>query len=150
MKKSSFGRENAVEKGFPEQYLNIGQRLLNFALDNGYDHEQGGIYSKISSSGNQSDVEKHWWGQSEFLRSVMRYASVHEREELWPKYQQTLELVQQSYLDSEYGGWFSEAVDPTQPINNANVNKGNIWKAGYHVIGMYVQALQLYSQGLVD
>ena len=95
-------------------------------------------------------MEKHWWGQSEFLRSVMRYASVHEREELWPKYQQTLELVQQSYLDSEYGGWFSEAVDPTKPIDDANVNKGNIWKAGYHVIGMYVQVLQLYSQGLVD
>ena len=145
----AFFLSRAVEKGIPERYLNIGQRLLNFSLKNGYDHERGGIFSRSSYSGNVSNAHKSWWGQSEFLRAVMQYASIHNRRELWPKYQQTLEFVQKYFLDSEYGGWFSEPVDPTRPINDANV-KGTIWKAGYHVTGMYVQALQLHAQGLVD
>ncbi|ELS01769.1 N-acyl-D-glucosamine 2-epimerase [Xenococcus sp. PCC 7305] len=137
-----------AEKGFPEHYLDIGGRLLNFGLQNGYDHEQGGIFNRSSYSGQISNSDKVWWGQSEFIRAVMQYASFHDRQDLWPQYQQTLQFVQKYFLDSEYGGWFSEPIDPRLP--NDEHLKGHIWKAGYHVIGMYVHALQLYEQGLVE
>jgi mannose/cellobiose epimerase-like protein (N-acyl-D-glucosamine 2-epimerase family) len=133
---------HAVDKGFSKRYLEIGARLLAFGMKSGYDHEQGGIYSRANYAGHVEKGPKSWWQQCESLRAFMHYAALRKRADLWEPFDQTLKFSKANFIDHEYGGWFN-AYDPGKLRTGAELNKGSVWQAGYHVCGMYIEALRL-------
>jgi hypothetical protein len=72
----------------------------------------------------------------------MHYAAVRNRKDLWEPFDQSLGFVKTSFIDMEYGGWYA-SCDPAKPREGRALNKGGVWKAGYHVCGMYAEALRL-------
>ncbi len=129
--------ESAVA-GLPGRGLETGRRLLDFGMRYGYDTEAGGIVSLLNYEGAVIRPGKGWWEQCEFLRALMRYACRHDRADLWPAFHKSLEFVKGSFLDAEYGGWFS-----TPAGERRNTDKGSEWFAGYHVTNLYLEALRL-------
>jgi mannose/cellobiose epimerase-like protein (N-acyl-D-glucosamine 2-epimerase family)/membrane-associated phospholipid phosphatase len=139
----AFLLSHAVEKGFPKRYLAIGNRLLDYGMKAGYDAETGGIWSRGNYDGGlHARTPKGWWEQCEFLRALMHYAALRDRTELWERFDKSLAFVKASFIDSEYGGWFN-SYDPERPREGGRLNKGSVWQVGYHVGGMYVEALRL-------
>jgi mannose/cellobiose epimerase-like protein (N-acyl-D-glucosamine 2-epimerase family) len=130
----------AVEKGLPRRYLGIGERLLNYGMRTGYDGANGGIWSRGDYEGNAVRGPKGWWEQAEFLRAVAHYAALRGRIELWPAFDRSLEFVRRHLIDPEHGGWYYWH-DPTGA--RPRTSKGSVWQAGYHVCGMYAEALRL-------
>jgi mannose/cellobiose epimerase-like protein (N-acyl-D-glucosamine 2-epimerase family) len=138
----AFLLSHAVEKGFPRRYLGLGQRLLDYGMKVAYDPEAGGIFSRGDYHGGAVRGPKGWWEQAEFLRALMHYAVLRRRANLWAPFDQSLEFVKRNFIDAEYGGWYG-AYDPKTPIEGRRAYKGSVWMVGYHVSGMYAEALRL-------
>ncbi len=128
---------HAVEKNFPQRYLGIGERLLEYGMRVAYDAGTGGIFSVGDYEGNAVREPKGWWQQCELLRALMHYAVLRKRPDLWEPFHQSLEFVKRNFMDSEHGGWYF-SHDPGNPSRRAG-QAGY----GYHVCGMYDEALRL-------
>jgi mannose/cellobiose epimerase-like protein (N-acyl-D-glucosamine 2-epimerase family) len=137
----AFLLSEAVAFGFPDHYLEPGERLLRFGMRRGYDREHGGIFSAVRQGGRPEAPRKGWWQQCEHLRCLMRYAAEHDRPDLWEPFDKSLQFVREHFIDREYGGWYTSHVADRRPDEDAP--KGGVWKAGYHVAGMYFEALRL-------
>ncbi len=136
----AFLLSHAVEKGFPKLYLEIGERLLKYGMKTGYDKESGGMFSRGDYQGNAVRGPKGWWEQCETLRALMHYAVLRGRNDVWPAFDQTLQFARKNLIDPEYGGWFY-SYDPA--AERRRTAKGSVWQVGYHVSGMYAEALRL-------
>lgn len=135
----------AVEKGFHPRYMATGARMLDWGLVNGYDRPAGGIWSNAGYDGRPRAGEKGWWQQCELLRALARYAARHQREDLWPSFDQSLAFIRRNFLDEAYGGWY-ESYAPDKGRNDARSRKGSVWKVGYHDTGMYEECLKLVGR----
>jgi mannose/cellobiose epimerase-like protein (N-acyl-D-glucosamine 2-epimerase family) len=136
----AFLLSHAVEKGFSKRYLKIGERLLDYGMKVAYDQQAGGIFSRGDYQGNAVRGPKGWWEQCESLRAMMHYAALRGRKDLWPAFDQTLEFARKNLIDAEYGGWFY-SFDPSS--ERRRTVKGTVWQVGYHVCGLYTEALRL-------
>jgi mannobiose 2-epimerase len=141
----AFLLSHAVERGVPAHYLQIGGRLLDYGMRNAYDSGDGGIFSRSDHNGMVSSRSKGWWEQCEFLRALMHYATLRGREDLWPPFDKSLRFVQRYFIDPEFGGWYS-AYDSNTEAKTRRIYKGSPWMVGYHVTGMYLEALRLAQE----
>ncbi len=91
----------AETRGLPPLYADVADRLLKFAVANGYDEQDGGIFNRMSPSG-RVDHSKYWWQQAEGMKAFL---AVAERPDMARRYQETLELVDKEFLDRANGGW---------------------------------------------
>jgi mannose/cellobiose epimerase-like protein (N-acyl-D-glucosamine 2-epimerase family) len=65
---------------------------------------------------------------------------VRGRKDLWPAFDQSLAYTKKYLIDAEYGGWYY-SYDPK--ATTQRTNKGSVWQVGYHVCGLYSEALRL-------
>jgi len=121
----------AARTGVSSGYVEHGHRLIDHAIRAGYDAADGGVFDEPGARG-----EKGWWQQAELLRAALRYARHHGRADLWPRIHQTLGFVRANLLDASFGGWFRSAAAARE-----GGRKGDAWKVGYHVVGLYREAL---------
>ena len=138
----AFLLSRAVKKGLPNRYLQAGHQLLDAALERGYDRRQGGIFPTHDYEGKVSG-DKISWGQNELLRVLMRYAGLHGRDDLWAPFQQSLDYVEDYFVDDIHEGWFRHPVARSTSRNDDRPAKGTAWKVDYHVTGMYMEGLRL-------
>jgi mannose-6-phosphate isomerase len=135
---------HAIEKGLPARYLGAAERLLNYGMKVAYDQQEGGIFSRGDYEGCAVRGPKGWWEQCEFLRALMHWAAVRGRADLWPAFDKSLTFSKKNLTDAEYGGWFS-SYDAQQATRRSS-SKGGIWQVGYHVCGMYLEALRISQE----
>ena len=135
----AFLLSTAVESGLPEIYLDQAERFIDYGLRIGFDSVEGGIYSPASPEGVAKD-RKGWWEQCEATRALMRFAVVHNREDLWLPLRKTIDFIQQNFVDPEHRGWFMSAGDDSTVHWQ---NKGDEYKVDYHVVGMCMEAIRL-------
>lgn len=133
------------------KWNNIAWHLLETGLEAGYDDEHGGIYSRTDYSGtplpqvHASAQAKNWWSQNELIRALMHFGafatdtSPIPASKLWYMFNQSLDFSKSNLIDADYGGWY-ELYDP---LGTHSYNKGNVWKIGYHVTSMCLEALEL-------
>lgn len=116
----------AVELGFPKRYLEVGQELMDYAMSHGYDKQSGGLHERPGAG-------KGGWQQAEFLRSLLRYYSMHGRSEYLEPIRRTQALIRRDFIDHQYGGW----------IESGKKEKGNHWKAASHEVAMYIEGIRI-------
>lgn len=117
--------------------LRIAKKMVDHALEKGWDKEVGGFYDEAYYFKNQPEIQitqdtKNWWAQAEGMNALL------QMDELFPKDEQdyygkflTLWNYTDTYLiDHENGDWYSGGLDKQPELKVAN--KGNIWKGIYH------------------
>lgn len=118
----------AVELGFPRRYLKVGNELMDYTMEHGYDPQSGGVREPSGAKGS--------WQQAEFLRALMRYFSMHGKTEYLGPIRRTQELIQRDFIDRQYGGW----------IELEKKEKGNHWKSASHEVAMYIEGIRVEKQ----
>lgn len=93
---------HAVELGADPKFIELGSRNLDFGLKS-YNKEVGGLGGRNAAG---EPVLMLWWPQCEVVKASAHYATLRGRADLWPYYQQTLDFIKKTYLDTEFGGWF--------------------------------------------
>lgn len=118
---------SAERRGLPPTYADVADRLLKFAVANGYDEQDGGIFNRMSSSG-EVDRSKYWWQQAEGMKAFLAAA---QRPDMARRYRETLDLVDKEFVDRDKGGW----------LVCAKGGCGKLQPDPYHLVGMDWAAL---------
>ncbi len=128
----------AVELGADPKFVELGSRNLDMGLK-AYNKEIGGLGGRNASG---APANMLWWPQCEVIKATAHYAILRGRSDLWPYYQQTLDFVKKTYLDTEYGGWFEGYLpgSPREALGERAYIKGAVdgpELSPYHQISMF-------------
>ena len=130
-----------AEAGLNPILAGVADRLLNYAMDKGYDIADSGVYSSMTPDG-KVNRNKGYWQQAEALRALMHHAAIRGRTDLWGRVTQMTELIHTEFLDQENGGWF----DATK----SECRKGHCSDRqpdGYHMTALHYEAIRLSNAG---
>jgi mannobiose 2-epimerase len=130
---------SAERRGLPPLYGDVADRLLKYAVANGYDDSDGGIFNRAFPDGSV-DRYKYWWQQAEGMRAFLAAGT---RPDMARRYRQTLELVDQEVLDQANGGW-----QWGDKRTCAAGLCGTQQPEPYHLVGVDLAALALTKGGI--
>ena len=126
--------EAAAALGRPddERTWNLARRIVDHALDFGWDTRHGGFYDGGSVFGRTYGREKVWWVQAEGLNALLlmhRRFGV-ETGRYWGAFMRQWDFIQQRQIDAVHGGWFSEVS--REGVSEPGRAKSGAWTEGYH------------------
>ncbi|GAB4034858.1 AGE family epimerase/isomerase [Spirosoma gilvum] len=117
--------------------LQVGKRMVDHALANGWDKKVGGFYDQGYYFRNKPgmtiiDESKNWWSQAEGLNTLLLMADQFPNDPMhyFDQYKLLWQYVQTYMIDHEHGDWYEEGLDKDPERKTAL--KGHIWKAAYH------------------
>jgi mannobiose 2-epimerase len=117
--------------------LRIAKKMVDHALDNGWDSVAGGFYDEGYYFRDKNDITiirdtKNWWAQAEGLNTLLLMADLfpEDRQQYFEKFRLMWKYIDNYLIDHEHGEWFSGGLDKQPQLKTAL--KGHIWKACYH------------------
>ncbi len=117
--------------------LEVGKWMDDYALENGWDKELGGIYDGGYIFRGEKNVTiimptKQWWSQVEALNSFLMMSELYPRDRMdyYMKFCEQWNYVKNYVLDHKYGGWYWGGIDKAP--QNEKGPKATIWKVNYH------------------
>ena len=127
--------EAAEALGMPDdpRTWHMARRLVDHALDWGWDGEHGGFYYKGEAFGGGAfDQHKDWWTQAEGLNALLlmhrKYGAGTDR--YWEAFLKQWDFIEKHLLDPEHGGWYMGTTREGKLIGDGR--KATQWKANYH------------------
>lgn len=123
-----------------------GKRMVDDALDNGWDNSVGGFYDegyyfKDKPGITITEDTKNWWAQAEGLNALLLMADQYPNDphQYYQKFKVLWQYVQTYLIDHEYGDWYQGGIDK-QPHYKMAL-KGQIWKGTYHVFRAFMNCI---------
>jgi mannobiose 2-epimerase len=127
--------EAAEALGMPddEKTWHMAHRLVDHALDWGWDDEHGGFYyAGEAFAGEAFDKHKDWWTQAEGLNALLlmhrKYGTKTER--YGKAFRKEWDFIERHLLDPVHGGWYMETTPEGKLLGDGR--KATAWKASYH------------------
>ncbi|MBN2104913.1 AGE family epimerase/isomerase [bacterium] len=112
------------------------RRLVDHAIQYGWDAEKGGLYEaayyfKGDSIPTVIDRRKTWWVQAEALNVFLLMASLYPEDDRYKCcFEKQWQYIQKYLIDHRYGGWFE--TGPEHYRKNNRQRKAHHWKTSYH------------------
>ena len=130
--------------------LRIAKKMVDHAIDNGWDDKSGGFYDAGFYFKGQDTVTiikdtKNWWAQAEGLNSLLMMSELFPND---PHHYKSLFLKEWEYIntyliDHEYGDWYSSGIDK-EPEAKTDM-KSHIWKGNYHTSRSMINCMKRLS-----
>jgi cellobiose epimerase len=134
--------------------LRIGKKMVDDALDNGWDMTVGGFYDegyyfKDKPGVTITEDTKNWWAQAEGLNSLLLMAGKfpNDKHHYFEKFKTQWQYVQTYLIDQEHGDWYQGGIDK-QPQYKLAL-KGQIWKGTYHVLRAFINCIAQLTPDLI-
>lgn len=120
-----------------ERTLPIAKKMVDHALDSGFDHELGGFYDRGYYMPGEDSLTvilstKNWWAQAEGLNTLLIMADLFpdDPRDYAALFRKQWEYIDRFLIDHEHGGWYSGGLDKEPERKTAH--KAQMWKAAYH------------------
>lgn len=117
--------------------LRIAKKMVDHALNNGWDNSVGGFYDegyyfKGTSGITITHDTKNWWAQAEGLNALLLMADLFPEDEhqYYKKFETLWDYTDKYLIDHEHGDWYAGGIDKQPEMKTAL--KGQIWKSVYH------------------
>jgi mannobiose 2-epimerase len=117
--------------------MRIGKKMVDHALQNGWDNKVGGFYDdgyyfKNSTSITIIKDTKNWWAQAEGLNTLLIMSDLYPADKMkyLDRFKQLWQYVQNYLIDHEHGDWYAGGLDKEPGQKTAL--KAHIWKGTYH------------------
>jgi mannobiose 2-epimerase len=123
----------ALGKPDDEPTWRMARKLIDHALDWGWDEPNGGFYDKGDVfAGGPYDTTKVWWTQAEGLNSLLlMHTKFGDKTDRYQRaFVKQWEFIERYQIDAEHGGWFGEVTREGRLIGDGK--KASQWKANYH------------------
>jgi cellobiose epimerase len=103
------------------------------AADWGYDPIKGGFFEEGIPMGAATGLEKVWWVQIEAIAGLYMLYQYRADRRLLDQLEGTLDFSERYLLDPNEGEWYW-GVLPGGSLGPRRDNKGEEWKASYHLV----------------
>ncbi|MBC8006136.1 MAG: AGE family epimerase/isomerase, partial [Verrucomicrobia bacterium] len=117
--------------------LRIAKKMVDHAIDNGWDNQVGGFYEAGYYFKGQDTLTiikdtKNWWAQAEGMNSLLMMAELFpdDRHNYHSLFLKQWEYIQTYLIDHEHGDWYPNGIDK-EPKEKLAM-KSQIWKGNYH------------------
>jgi len=117
--------------------LLAGKKMLDNALQNGWDKSIGGFYDEGYYFKGRDSItiifeSKNWWAQAEGINTLLLMADHFPNDPLhyYDKFKQLWGYIQTYMIDHVNGDWYEEGLDKEPQRKTAL--KGHFWKGTYH------------------
>jgi cellobiose epimerase len=123
------------------------KKMVDHALDNGWDNTVGGFYDEGYYFKNKPITiikdGKNWWAQAEGLNTLllMSYYFPTDQRQYYSKFKQLWKYINTYLIDHEHGDWYQGGIDKQPEYKTAL--KGQIWKATYHSFMALMNCIQM-------
>ena len=122
----------------------MARRLVDHALDWGWDSQHGGFYDKGEVfNGVAFAKNKVWWTQAEGLNALLllhrKYGKTTDR--YWSAFLKQWEFIDKHLIDPEHGGWFMETTREGKRVGDGR--KATPWKANYHTARAMINVVNM-------
>lgn len=121
-----------------DKTLAIGKKMVDHALNNGWDSSLGGFYDegyyfKDKPGCTIINKSKNWWAQAEALNTLQLFSYMYPKDAMQyrQKFFKEWQYAQTYLIDHEHGDWYEEGLD-NEPQRKTAL-KAHIWKGTYHV-----------------
>jgi len=127
--------------------LKKAKKMVDHALDNGWDDRFGGFYDGgYYPAGSDKCViqngAKVWWSEAEGLNALLLMARLFpEEERYFQHFRSQWHYIDHYLIDHEHGGWYHEGIDSDPAA--AMDPKANIWKTSYHNTRALMNVVQM-------
>jgi mannobiose 2-epimerase len=126
--------EAAAALGHPrdERTWGIARKLVDHALDHGWDKAHGGFYDSGPLEKPATNTQKIWWVQAEGLNALLLMHEKYggETDRYWKAYERQWEFIKTKQVDARHGGWYSSVrADGTATPGRV---KSDRWTECYH------------------
>lgn len=113
----------------------IAKKMVDHALDKGWDEELGGFYDEafyFKDGFRVTHDTKNWWAQAEGMNTLLMMSDLYPEDErnYYGKFQKLWTYTDTYLIDHEFGDWYSGGLDKQPKLRYSD--KGNIWKSVYH------------------
>ena len=127
--------------------LVVAKRMVDRALQTGWDGDVGGFYDEGYVFPDSTDVTiikdtKNWWAQAEALNTLLLMARRFPDDPMdyGERFEEQWRYVDAYLLDPEHGGWYDSGLD--QDPESRGRPKGHIWKGAYHTARSLMAAVR--------
>jgi len=115
----------------------VAKRMVDHALDRGWDLEAGGFYyAGMYRDGEMViiDDRKPWWGESEGLNALLQMYRLFpdDPRDYYGKALLLWDYIDSCLIDHQHGGWYNFGTDNAP--RTVRSKKGHWWKSTYHVV----------------
>ncbi|EDY84735.1 hypothetical protein VDG1235_4368 [Verrucomicrobiia bacterium DG1235] len=130
-----------------ERTLSVAKRLVDHALETGWDSEygsffDGGYYFEENGECEVIRPQKVWWVAGEGLNALLLMSQLFPED---PRYRNAFEkqwrYMKTHLFDERHGGWFGEGADSDPDASRRR--KAHRWKASYHDGRTYMNCLKM-------
>ena len=134
----------------PAPTLTVGKRMVDHALEYGWDGEEGGLHDGGFLMGADSvqiaRASKSWWAQAEALHTflLMENRFPDDPHDYGSKARETWQYIDQHLIDHEHGGWFVSGLDESPDARTEP--KATIWKGTYHNARALLKSVELLAE----
>jgi mannobiose 2-epimerase len=129
-----------------------GKKMLDHALQNGWDNTKGGFYDEGYYFKDKPGMTllldtKNWWAQAEGMNTLLLMADYFPKDKMryFDKFRQQWNYINTYVADHEHGGWYDAGLDKSPDRKTAL--KGHIWKGAYHDFRAMANCIQRLKQG---
>jgi len=124
----------------------LSKKLVDHALENGWDPENGGFYYIGYENNGITTIHvdhKAFWVTSEGLNALMLMYTLYPNDPMdyLGKFCKLWDYTKKYMIDHEYGGWYNYGLD-TNP-GNRTARKSHNWKATYHDVRGMVRSVEM-------
>ncbi|HZW66405.1 MAG TPA: AGE family epimerase/isomerase [Hanamia sp.] len=116
----------------------VGKKMVDMALQNGWDDSLGGFYDEGYYFRNKPGLtitykSKNWWSQAEALNTLLMFSDIYPNDPMnyLQKFFKEWQYVQTYLIDHQHGDWYEEGLD--QEPQRKTALKAHTWKGPYHV-----------------
>ncbi|MCX7798092.1 MAG: AGE family epimerase/isomerase [Melioribacter sp.] len=116
--------------------LKIAKKMLDHAIENGWDTINGGFFDEgyyFDENGKCEIIKdtKTWWQQAEAINALLLFYKIFPKEKKYYKlFLKQWDYIKKYIIDHEHGDWFWGSLEK-EPYYKTKP-KGTIWKATYH------------------
>lgn len=132
----AFLLSRAVDLGLAHHYLDTANSLLNFALERGFNRENGGLQATSTMDGKEGNKSYWWWAQAELMRATLHFAERHKRNDLYQVFHKTQTFARMHFIDLARKNWTDKSpyfTDDRHKIRQV---------IGYHWMAFYAEGLR--------
>jgi mannobiose 2-epimerase len=131
----------------PDNYSSLLRIIFDHTINNGIDHEFGGVYVEGPHSGGVYDREKEFWQQAEVLIAMLDGVIMFGDEKYFDAYKNVHRFVFDKMINKGVGEWYPLLTRRGEPIWT---HMGHSWKINYHTVRSMIQSIQRLDKILAD